>query len=223
MRDGDSVSSVCQDEALMKPYAVTLLALFALAGCPAETQDDLEDAFRDRRDGGPFDAPLPDSVLVPMCPPRAPFGTAVGDTTEDITFFDCAGAPHTLHELCDRQAVWVYQFAEWCEPCQAFVRTHVNAIYEAKRAAYGEQFEAWVVISENSTQGQPDAAFCNTVRDRYGLRMPVLYDPTGAFQRTFQVVPNEMNLVLSDESRIEFIGPLTSTQVSSQIDRAMNR
>ena len=207
----------------MKPLAVALLALFALACCPAETQVEPEDASRDRRDAGSFDAPLPDSINVPMCPPRAPFGTSVGDTTEDVTFYDCDGGAHTLHEVCDRQAVWVYEFAEWCEPCRSFVQTHVNAIYDAKRAAYGEQFEAWVVISENTEQGQPDAAFCNTVRTRYGLHMPVMFDPTGAFQRTYQVVPNEMNLVLSDESRIEFIGPLTSTQLSSQIDRAMMR
>ena len=173
----------------MKPLALTLVALVALAGCPAETSDDLEDASRDRRDGGPFDAPLPDSVVVPMCPPRAPFGTTVGNTTEDLTFYDCDGAPHTLHELCAHEAVWVYQFAEWCEPCRSFVQTHVNAIYDEKRAVYGELFEGWLVISENSEQGQPDAAFCATVRERYGLRMPVFFDPTGAFQRTFQVVP----------------------------------
>lgn len=207
----------------MKSRIALFLALACLAGCPAETPVELEDAFRDRRDVGSIDAPLPDSVRVPRCPPRAPFGSEVGDTVEDLVFYDCDGAAHTLHELCAREAVWVYQFAEWCEPCQAFVRTHVNAIYEAKRAAYGAQFEAWVVISENSEQGQPDAAFCSTVRARYGLQMPVLFDPTGEFQRTFQVVPNEMNLILSDESRIEFIGPLTSTQVSTQIDRAIVR
>ena len=157
-----------------------------------------------------------------MCPPRAPFGTNIGDTTVDATFFDCDGNPHTLHELCAHEAVWIYEIADWCGPCRDFVQSHANRIYDERRAALGERFEAWILISEDARMGPASAALCASVRERYGLHMPVLFDPTATFQTTFQVVSNQMHLVLSDEGQIEALGPLSSTEVDARIDLALS-
>lgn len=202
--------------------AFLTLSLGALAGCPQEPAFEPVDVDRMRRDGGPIpDAPLPDAPRVPVCPPRGPFGTDIGDRTVDATFFDCDGRPHTLHELCAREAVWIYELAEWCGPCRTFVQANANRIYDERRAAIGEQFEAWILVTEDAAMGPSSAALCASVRDRYGLHMPVLFDPEGVFEATYQVAPNEMHLILSDEGRIERVGPLSATEVDMFIDRAL--
>jgi hypothetical protein len=204
--------------------AFALVLPVLAVGCPQEPILEPVDADRIRRDGGPIpDAPLPDAHRVPVCPPRGPFGTETGDQTVDATFFDCDGNPRTLHELCAHEAVWIYELAEWCGPCRTFVQEHANRIYDARRAALGERFEAWILVSEDAALGQSSAALCASVRDRYGLHMPVLFDRDAAFQTLFQVAPNEIHLVLSDEARIERVGPLSPTEVETFIDRALTR
>jgi len=155
----------------------------------------------------------------PTCPPAGPYGTAVNDLAADFTLMDCDGAPHTLHELCDRQAVWLFEFADWCPPCRSFARSEVNRIYERFE---GESFAAYFVISEDDGFGEPSAETCAEIRDRYGLTMPVLFDPGTTFEDTLGVASNEVNVVLREGGVIAWKGRYAADRAEGTIEAVLS-
>jgi hypothetical protein len=48
-----------------------------------------------------------------LCPPQAPYGIEAGDTAVDVQLTDCDGVPHSLHDLCDKEAAWLFSYAHW--------------------------------------------------------------------------------------------------------------
>ncbi len=155
-----------------------------------------------------------------LCPPTPPFGRAPGETIGELVLRDCDGVEHSLHELCDRQAVWLFEFADWCPPCRSFASSDANRIY---RAFSSESFAAWMVISEDAGFAAPDAADCAAIRDRYGIEMPVLIDPTGALQSLLGVAPNEVHVVLGEGARIDWVGHYAGSMVESRIRATLAR
>lgn len=169
-------------------------------------------------DAGASDAGAPPGAT---CPPAAPFGEGIGDVAPDLVLMDCDGTPHTLHELCDRRAVWLFEYADWCPPCRDFASRDANRIYD--RFAAGDDFAAVMIVSEDSGFGEPDAADCAAIRDRYGIRMPVLFDPGTTFEDTFGVASNEVHVVLRDGARIEWKGHYAGDQVEGRIEATLAR
>lgn len=154
-----------------------------------------------------------------MCPPTPTgSGQVAGDVAADLVLMDCDGNPHSLHDLCERDAVWLFEFADWCPPCRSFASSSMNRIYSRFE---GERFEAWMVISADAGFGAPDAEDCAAIRDRYGAALPVLFDPTGAFQDHFGVAANEVHIVLSRGARIEWIGHYAASQVEARIESTL--
>ena len=151
------------------------------------------------------------------CPPTGPFGTAVGDAVPDVTLMDCDGAEHSLHELCDHEALWVFEFAQWCPPCRAFA-PDVNRIYERFQ---DRDLAAYFVFTETDSFGPPTAADCAAVRDAYGLTMPVLYDPSGAFPAALGVATNAYNVILTRGGVIDWEGHYAESQVEGQLERLL--
>jgi peroxiredoxin len=211
-------------------HALRCLSLVLLVGCEAAVSD--ADAARvpdasARADAQAMpdagrDAPItPDAPSVAaMCPPAGPFGTRAGDISPDFTLTDCDGNTHTLHELCEKQVTWLFEFADWCPPCRTFAMSRANTIYDANVAAHGDAFAGWMVISETSDFGPPSAATCATIRDRYGIHMPVLFDPTGAMQDALGVPANEVQVVLTEGARIDWVGRYAGSEVAARIESA---
>lgn len=48
-----------------------------------------------------------------LCPPKAPYGTQLGDNLKDITLKDCDGNTFTFHQLCGEDAIYLNLFAAW--------------------------------------------------------------------------------------------------------------
>lgn len=98
-----------------------VLGLTVGCGATADTPTPVLDAgatelTRDAgtRDAGTRDAgPRDGGHTGPVCPPAGPFGTAVGDTIPNATFRDCDGNFHTLHDLCETRAAWMFVYAGW--------------------------------------------------------------------------------------------------------------
>ena len=155
-----------------------------------------------------------------LCPPHAPFGSAVGETSPDVMLMDCDGNAHSLYSLCGRRVVWLFEYADWCPPCRNFAMSGANAIYDRNIAAHGAEFEGWMVVSETASFGPATRATCAAVRDRYGTHMPVLIDPSGALQAAFGVAPNEVQILLTRGARVRWIGHYASGEVGAQIDAA---
>ena len=171
-------------------------------------------------DAGPSGTDAGPLAMGPTCPPTGPYGMAAGQIADDITLMDCDGVEHSLHSLCENQAVWLFEFADWCPPCRSFAASEVNSIYDRHA---GAGFEGYVIISADAGFGAPDAAECEEIRTRYGIHMPVLYDPTGAFQANFGVASNEINIVLSEGAQIEWIGHYAANMVDSRITSTLGR
>jgi peroxiredoxin len=164
--------------------------------------------------GGGLDAGEPD--LPPsLCPPQGPFGARVGDTIPDVSFPDCDGQMHSLHELCEHQVGWIFEFAAWCPPCRAFART-INALYLSFDR---EEVGAFVIISQNNNFGAPNAAFCQDIKRQYNLTdIPVLYDPDGRLQRMLDVPSNDINILTRQGGEIFFKRQYSSPQVEGAIE-----
>ena len=148
------------------------------------------------------------------CPPPGPYGSDPGEIAEDLVLMDCDGVGHSLHELCDRDAVWLFEMADWCPPCRDFADGEANRIYSRFAS---ESFAAWMIVSEDAALTAADAADCAAVRDRYGIEMPVLYDPTGAFQTAFGVPSNEVHVVLRRGAVIDWVGHYAGDEVEGRI------
>lgn len=153
-----------------------------------------------------------------VCPPAPPFGADAGDVAEDLVLMDCDGVAHSLHDLCDRDAVWLFEMADWCPPCRAFASGDANRIYDRFE---GESFAAWMVVSEDAGFDAADAEDCAAIRDRYGIHMPVLYDPTGAFQAAFGVPSNEVHVVLRRGAVVDWVGHYAGHEVESRIEAVL--
>lgn len=212
----------------------------AVAGCTT-APDDTPDAGRlamsdagavfDDAGSAPTDAavdpgpdagsPSPDAGPPALCPPTGPFGDDPGEIAEDLVLMDCDGVAHSLHDLCERDVVWLFEMADWCPPCRAFADGDANRIYD-RFTSESASFEGWMVISEDSAFAPADADDCAAVRDRYGIHMPVLYDPAGAFQAAFGVPSNEVHVVLRRGAVIDWIGHYAGDEVESRIESALD-
>jgi hypothetical protein len=49
---------------------------------------------------------------------------------------------------------------------------------------------------ESASSGVPTAALCQKIKDKGGLTMPVLYDPTGLMKSQLGATANHMHFVL---------------------------
>ena len=206
--------------------AITLLLVVA-TGCetrpPSAPSDASLGGDAGAGDAGPLDAGLDggvDAFVPAVCPPVGPYSNGVGDIARDVRLMDCDGVEHSLHELCESEAIWIFEYAQWCPPCRDFARDHANQIYARFR---DQGVSAWMVISENNDFDPADATLCATVRERYGIEMPVLFDPEGRLQSTFAVAPNEVQLLMSRGGRIEWKGRYAGSQVEGRIEQLLAR
>jgi len=183
------------------------------AGDAGVSVDAGQDAGLSADDAGVMDGP--DGSTGGSCPPSGPFGTALGDIAPDVTLLDCAGTEVSLHDaLCEAEAGWVFVFAEWCPPCRTFARDDVENIWQSHRE---QGLQALVVVTADSSYDAPTAELCAEVQERYGLTMPVLYDPTGAFASALEVQSNAVDIVFSSGVEIEWKGRYDSADVDGQI------
>ncbi len=76
-------------------------------------------------------------------------------------------------------------------------------MYEGIRQSPGGQdFEAFLIISENPQGGVPSQAYCRTIRDNNGLTYTVLRDMSGAVN-ALGLPPNHMHFVWREGMQIE--------------------
>lgn len=139
------------------------------------------------------------------CPPEGPFGVDVGDTLADATLVDCDGVPFSLHALCDRPAVALFTFAGWCPPCRSAAEA-APADYAAL-LALDPDAEMVIVVAETNLFETPTLAYCEAIRDGYGLTMKVLVDLDGSFPAHLGVTTtNSWHLTFAPGMRIDFKG-----------------
>lgn len=180
-------------------------------------------------DGGPAgaldagadpDAGGPDgSIAEGTCPPEGPYGTEPGQVAPDVTLLDCDGVEHSLHELCAHEVSWIFEYTDWCPPCRAFAdrAADVYARYE------GEDLGAFFIVSEDASFGPPTAELCADIRDRYGLPMTVLYDPTQRFSEAMGAPSNDFHVVMTHGAVIRWTGHYADPEIETQLDAAFGR
>lgn len=179
--------------------------------------DAAENPHADAAFGGSLD---PGAGL--LCPPHGPFGTEVGDTLPDVDLVDCEGKAFQLHDLCPRRVGYVFELSGWCPPCRDFA-ARADALYAEYRIGAEEDFEMFFVVAENDDGGPADAAFCRTIRDQYGLSMPVLWQPEGLFADTLDIPPNEFHIVMGPGNEILWLQHYGEGGVRGALDAAFAR
>jgi thiol-disulfide isomerase/thioredoxin len=109
-------------------------------------------------------------------------GRDVGTTVPSATFTDCDGNEVSLDYLCGYDAAWVYSFATWCGICRSEMRT-INDWVATQPA---DRFEMLIVVTSTTEHGTPNAAYCDSIRDEFGLtNATVLFDDGNRFLNTF--------------------------------------
>lgn len=136
-----------------------------------------------------------------VCPPQGPYGKDVGDTSTNVTLYDCDGNTVQLHSLCAKKAAAVFTFAIWCPVCKAHMDNGEPQALYAKHQA--DDFDMFVVVTQTATGATASEAHCKSVRDSYGLKMPVLVDKDDALSTALGVAVNSGALALSRGARIE--------------------
>ncbi|MEZ4466097.1 MAG: TlpA disulfide reductase family protein [bacterium] len=138
----------------------------------------------------------------------------MGETAPDLELPDCDGVMHRIHAACG-QPLWIFEFAGWCPPC----RQEAAGLQARADAAAARGIQTWMIVSADDGFAAPDAADCRRYRDQYGLTLPVLYDAEGAFQRTWRVPANAVNVVLDAAGVVRFNRQFAS---DAQVDAALD-
>lgn len=108
-----------------------------------------------------------------------------GATAPDFTASRLTGEPVSLADYRG-QVVLLNVWATWCAPCREEMPS-MQRLYEALQ---GEDFEI-LAVSVDAPLGQADAAGrpggdLRAFAEELGLTFPILHDPTGGIQRTYQ-------------------------------------
>lgn len=176
------------------------------ADSPETTPDITSDAELDASLDAAADTAAPDAEpadvmgdAASLCPPSGTTGTALGDTLADIVLTACDGTPVSLRSFCGRP-LYLNTFAGWCPPCRT----------DAERAAatypsLPEGAEWLFVIAETNNGTLPTTAYCQAIKDAYGLAMPVVVDTAGVFPNHLGVTsPNSWHAVLDAGQVLRF-------------------
>ncbi|MFT6399214.1 MAG: peroxiredoxin [Bradymonadia bacterium] len=151
-------------------------------------------------DSSGTDFGLADVELELECLELVATGSDIGDVPTDVTLLDCDGNEHSLRELCAEQAAWVFVYTGWCPPCQ--VNAGIANEFAAEFASDG--FATYFVVSETQTFDEPDADYCSGIRDRFGLTMPVLFDPDQAMPAAAGMPHFDIDIVLGADNELLF-------------------
>jgi peroxiredoxin len=134
----------------------------------------------------------------PAC--AAGTGTRVGDVARTFALPDCDGVMHDLADACGSPATLILSYTGWCPPCQTKAGL-AQAVWE-RIGADGARM--YFVVAEDSSFGAPTAAYCDSVRSRFGLGMTVLYDRDGLAQDALGIRANDEAVVVDAELRIAY-------------------
>jgi peroxiredoxin len=114
--------------------------------------------------------PRPDTV---SCPPSPPFGCALGDVMEDITFSDAGGSTLSLHGLCGSAMTLLYHYYGWCATCGTFASGLADLMADYGPKGLGLVF----VVAEDPLSRAATPDYCQQVKEQYGLPGFVACDP----------------------------------------------
>jgi len=114
------------------------------------------------------------------------------------------GRPVSLADYADK-VVLVNIWATWCEPCREEMPS-MQRLYESVRDEGGENFEI-LAVSIDAPLGQPDVAGrlggdLRAFADQFGLKFPILHDPSGNIQRIYQTTGVPESFVIGRDGLI---------------------
>jgi hypothetical protein len=98
--------------------------------------------------------------------------------------------------VCERPLTYLNLYTGWCPPCQTAARA-APSDFEAFSADLPDAEWLFVITEDNNSQ-TPTLAYCEAVRDGFGLPMTTLVDLHGELPRHLGVSsPNAWYMVLS--------------------------
>ena len=79
-----------------------------------------------------------------------------------------------------------------------------EAQYQELKALGGDDYEAMIIIMEDSSFSLPSESYCKQLRTQYGLTMPVLMDD-GTLTSTLGISPkNHWNIVTTEGAEVVY-------------------
>jgi thiol-disulfide isomerase/thioredoxin len=115
------------------------------------------------------------------------------------------GKSVTLADYADK-VVLVNIWATWCLPCRTEMPSMQRLYDSVKASGNGEDFEI-LAVSIDAAIGTTDAAGrpggdLGAFAHEYGLTFPILHDPTGDIQRTYQTTGVPESFVIGKDGLI---------------------
>lgn len=151
-------------------------------------------------DEPPVDEPPVDEPPGPRATyPSGPYGTAIGDTIEDLPMIDSDGSPLSLGDFYADEAnkvLIIYNTVAYCQSCAA-----KTAELTALNNEYGSRGLMPVVPLYENTQYLPaEADDAAQYKTRLGLQFPVTADGPGVFHRYFSELAYPMVMIIDVET-----------------------
>ncbi|MSR20252.1 MAG: TlpA family protein disulfide reductase [Gemmatimonadetes bacterium] len=128
-----------------------------------------------------------------------------GSAGPAFTAFTLDGESVSLAAYSDK-VVLVNIWATWCLPCREEMPS-MQRLYEALKASgEADDFEI-LAVSIDAAMGQEDSAGrpggdLQAFADEYGLTFPILHDPSGDIQRTYQTTGVPESFVIGKDGLI---------------------
>ena len=127
-----------------------------------------------------------------------------GEMAPDFTVQDLNGAPVSLDDYAGKVVI-LNIWATWCGPC----KEEMPSMERLYRGMAGEDFEILAVsvdaaLGETDRQGYPGAskAALADFAKEYDLTFPILHDPGGSIQSTYQTTGVPESFVIDTEGVI---------------------
>ncbi len=133
-----------------------------------------------------------------------------GKPAPDFTLDDLTGRPVRLSQFKGKIVV-----LEWFNPDCPFVNlAHGRSLsLKGKAAAYKKRGVVWLAVNSNGPGKQGYGKVANERgRDRFGMRHPILLDPTGEVGRTYGALRTPHMFVIDTTGILVYAGAVDNTQ-----------
>ncbi len=139
-----------------------------------------------------------------MCEGDAPIGFRNGQRIIDFTLPQCDGTPFELQSQCGVDATNLIIFAGWCSKC----RMNLSETIPARIERFAEvDYQPIVIVVQDNEGFTPDAAYCQQIKDTYGINYTILYDPDGFVSEHYQIAGgNDVQILLDEDLIVHYRG-----------------
>ncbi len=158
---------------------------------------------------------------ISSCDDTSEAGSALGQRILDFSLPTCDDELFEIRNQCGVAATNLILFTGWCRNCRDTINNQTPARIEAYANA---GYEPILIITEDNSGAPPDAAFCRSIQQSFGVNYTVLYDADGLFRNNYGTgAGNDTHFLLDADLEIQFRDQyLSDAELNKAIEALIN-